>query len=101
MSSADGAERGQKPKANDVGPGFARVEVKPRVANRRSMTTKKCGKMDSEGAWTEARASDGAAGPRDQPESERKRPGHAPNAQLDNETGVNRMRRNYKCLIYP
>ena len=31
----------------------------------------------------------------------RQRPGHAPNAQLDNETGVNRMRRNYKCLIYP
>ena len=84
MSSADGAERGQKPKANDVGPGFARVEVKPRVANRRSMTTKKCGKMDSEGAWTEARASDGAAGPRDQPESKGKRPSALAVSQHDN-----------------
>ena len=43
MSSADGLERGQKPKAHKVGLGFVRDGGKPRVANRRSVTRKKRG----------------------------------------------------------
>ena len=62
MSSADGAQRGEKPRANEVGPGFARDGAKPRVANRRSVTAKERGTVVTgtngtvrplrRGAWT-------------------------------------------------
>ena len=39
VSSADGTERGQKPKARTAGPGFVRVAAEPRAANRRGVTT--------------------------------------------------------------
>ncbi len=39
VSSADGLERGQKPKPHEEGLGFARDGGKPRVANRRNVTT--------------------------------------------------------------
>ena len=44
----------------------------------------KRGKAVSEGAWTVARASDGAISPRDQPETEEKRPGDLTALQRDN-----------------
>ncbi len=47
VSGADGAERGQKPKAHAVGLGFVRDGVKPRVANRRSVTAEKRGAVVS------------------------------------------------------
>ena len=47
-------------------------------------TAEKRGEADSEGAWTRARASDGAAGPRDQPESSGKRPNVLTASQRDN-----------------
>ena len=62
MSSADGAQRGEKPRANEVGPGFARDGAKPRAANRRSVTAKERGTVVTgtngtvrplrRGAWT-------------------------------------------------
>ena len=51
---------------------------------REGVLAQERGKAVSEGAWTVARASDGASGPRDQPESEEKRPGDLTALQRDN-----------------
>ena len=73
MSSADGTERGQKPKALKAGPGFARDEVKPHVANRRSVNgIARSRRLRGSLECSEAERR-GAMRPGDQAESERKR----------------------------
>ena len=51
---------------------------------REDVSARKRGEAVSKGAWTVARASDGALGPRDRPESEGKRPSDLTALQRDN-----------------